>query len=199
MTKTEFLEKLRTGLSSLPREEAEERLTFYSEMIDDRMEDGLSEEDAVAAVGTVDSVLSQIIAEIPLARLAKARLRKRRPLKGWETVLLAVGSPIWGSLLLAALIVAFSLYIVLWSLIVVIWAVFVAFTASTPTGIISGVLFISKGYFLSGLATIGTALFCGGVSVFLLVGARSATKGGAFLTKTAVLWLKRRLIKEELS
>ena len=32
----------------------EERLTFYSEMIDDRMEDGMSEAEAVAAIGEVE-------------------------------------------------------------------------------------------------------------------------------------------------
>lgn len=47
MNKQEFLVKLRKGLSGLPKEDIEERLTFYSEMIDDRMEEGLSEEEAV--------------------------------------------------------------------------------------------------------------------------------------------------------
>ena len=46
MTKLSFLFSLREKLSALPTEEAEERLRSYSEMIEDRMEEGLSEEEA---------------------------------------------------------------------------------------------------------------------------------------------------------
>ena len=53
MTKLQFLLALHDKLTGLPRDEVEERLNFYSEMIEDRMEDGLSEEEAVAAIGSV--------------------------------------------------------------------------------------------------------------------------------------------------
>ncbi len=52
MNKREFLQKLENGLSGLPREDIEQRLSFYAEMIDDRIEDGFSEEEAVAGIGT---------------------------------------------------------------------------------------------------------------------------------------------------
>ena len=64
MNKQEFLMQLRKGLSYMPQEDIEERLTFYSEMIDDRMEEGLSEEDAVLAVGPVDDIISQYGGEV---------------------------------------------------------------------------------------------------------------------------------------
>ena len=38
MNKSEFLEELRKGLAGLPKDDVEERLTFYGEMIDDRIE-----------------------------------------------------------------------------------------------------------------------------------------------------------------
>ena len=41
MTKLDFLFSLEKKLSSLPRKELEERLGFYAEMIEDRMEEGL--------------------------------------------------------------------------------------------------------------------------------------------------------------
>ena len=61
MNKQDFLKELSRALSGLPREDLEERLAFYSEMIDDRMEDGLSEEEAVADIGSIDEAASQII------------------------------------------------------------------------------------------------------------------------------------------
>ena len=52
MSKQEFLAQLRKSLSGLPQEDIEERLTFYSEMIEDHIEEGLPEEEAVSAVGS---------------------------------------------------------------------------------------------------------------------------------------------------
>lgn len=54
MTKEEFLTKLSNGLSGYPAKDREEYLLFYGEMIDDRMEEGLTEEDAVGEIGTAD-------------------------------------------------------------------------------------------------------------------------------------------------
>ena len=74
MSKQEFLVQLRKGLSGLPQDDIEERLTFYSEMIDDRMEEGLSEEDAVYEIGDIDELISQIVADIPLTKLVKEKI-----------------------------------------------------------------------------------------------------------------------------
>ena len=63
MTQMRFLLELHERLSVLPEEEIEERLAFYNEMIADHMEEGLSEEEAVAAIGSVDEIASQIIAD----------------------------------------------------------------------------------------------------------------------------------------
>lgn len=49
MTKQLFLNELAAALHSLPREERYRTLGYYDELIDDRMEDGQSEEDAVAS------------------------------------------------------------------------------------------------------------------------------------------------------
>ncbi len=56
MDKAGFLEELRQRLSGLPREELEERLSFYGEMLEDRMEEGLTEEEAVAVLGSPEQV-----------------------------------------------------------------------------------------------------------------------------------------------
>ena len=53
MDKKEFLHKLQKGLSGLPKDDIQERLNFYSEMIDDSVEEGLTEEDAISRIGSV--------------------------------------------------------------------------------------------------------------------------------------------------
>ena len=80
MRKEEFLKRLRKRLSGLPDKDTDERISFYSEIIDDRIEDGLTEEEAVAAIGTVDSVVEQIINETPIKTLVNQRIKPKRKL-----------------------------------------------------------------------------------------------------------------------
>ena len=63
MTKQLFLNELAAALHSLPREERYRTLGYYDELIDDRMEDGQSEEDAVASLGEPQQVAREILGE----------------------------------------------------------------------------------------------------------------------------------------
>lgn len=64
MRKEEFLTALRAGLTGLLPEGVEKLVEFCSEMIDDRMEDGLTEEEAVAAAGSLDELIQQAKTEL---------------------------------------------------------------------------------------------------------------------------------------
>ena len=74
MQKTEFLDRLRTALADLPAEELEKTLGYYAEMIEDRMEDGMDEEAAVAAMGDPEAVAREILLDAPLGTLVRACL-----------------------------------------------------------------------------------------------------------------------------
>ena len=63
MNKQEFLAALRAGLSGLSEQEIHLSVDFYREIIEDHMEDGLAEEAAVAAVGSVEEIVGCIRAE----------------------------------------------------------------------------------------------------------------------------------------
>ena len=175
MTKLQFLFALRDRWKSLPQAEMEERLNFYSEMIEDRMEEGLSEEEAVAAVGTVE----QIAGENPPAE----EKQPKRKLKPWQITLLAVGSPVWGSLLIGVFAVALALYISAWAVIVSLWAVFGALLGCTLGGIAGGVIQAVMGNELAGAVLIGGGLVCAGLAILAFFGCRAATKGLCRLTK----------------
>ena len=56
MTKYEFILALSNRLKHLPKKDVEERIGFYVEMIEDRMEDGLAEAEAVAGVGNINDI-----------------------------------------------------------------------------------------------------------------------------------------------
>ena len=61
MTRKQFLTELDQRLSSLPRREADEHLNYYAEMLADRMEEGMSEEEAVGSMESIDSIANRIL------------------------------------------------------------------------------------------------------------------------------------------
>ncbi len=187
MNKQEFLSHLRRGLSGLPQEELEERLTFYSEMIDDRMEEGLSEEEAVRSIGSVESLIGQILLE------RSEEKPKRRHLKGWEIVLLLLSIPIWAPLLSAV----FSVYTGWWSIVVALWAVFGGTVGSAVGTGLASVIMVFQGKGLSSLTMLASAVLCAGFSIFLFYASLSLTKGTVAVTKKAILWVKRCFTRKE--
>ena len=197
MNKTEFLSALRERLSHLPCEDVEERINFYSEMIDDRIEDGLPEAEAVREIGTVEEVVTEIISSIPLTRIVKNKIKKKESLGAWEIVLLILGSPFWFSLLIAAVSVTLSLYAVLWSVIISLWAVFSALVCGGVGLIPIGVILTLNHAIPTGFAYIGIGLFAVGLSIFFFFGCKYATVGGAILTKKIFIGIKKCFIGKE--
>lgn len=197
MSKQEFLARLRKGLSGLPQEDIEERLGFYSEMIEDQMEEGISEEEAVSAVGAVDEIVAQVVAQTPIARIAKERIKSKRWPSAGQIVLLALGSPLWLSLVIAAFAVIFSLYISLWAIIISFWAVFSSLIGCGFGGVIAGVIFAGSGNVLSGIAMLAAGMICAGLSIFMFYGCKAATKGCLILTKKLAAWIRKCFLKKE--
>lgn len=197
MNKQDFLTILRKGLSGLPKDEIEERLSFYSEIIDDRMEEGLSEEDSIRDLGTTDEIISQIVSDIPLSKIVKEKIKPKKKLKTWETILLILGSPIWASLLIAAAAVIFSLYVASWALIISLWAVFASFSASFLGGIIGGIILALNGNISTGIALISAGIVFAGLCIFAFFGCKAATKGTLIFTKNIAFLIKNRFIKKE--
>ena len=191
MNKQEFLGVLRKGLSILQDDEAEERLSFYREMIDDRVEEGLTEEEAVREIGTPEEILARILVDMPSVKAEQKKSKPERRLRWWEILLLILGSPIWLSLLLAAAAVALSLYAVLWSLVVSLWAVEISFWGAALGTVVGGMGMAIFGYVTAGLAMLGAGLICAGLSVFLFFGCIAATKGTLLLTRKIAVGIKR--------
>ena len=197
MTKIEFILELKNKLSGLPQAEVDDRLLFYSEMIDDRIEEGLSEEDAVRDMGNIDDIATQILSDTPLLKIVKDKVKPKRKMRAWEIVLLAVGSPLWITLLAVAFAVLVSVYAVIWSLVVSAWAVFAAFAGCFIGGIAGGIVFICVGKLYVGLACIGAGLVLAGLAIFAFFGCVAATKGCAKLTKIIVLGIKKAFVGKE--
>ena len=190
MTKLKFLLLLNDKLSGLPEDDVQERLSFYSEMIEDRMEEGLSEEEAVSAIGSIDEIAAQIIAEIAPFKTAFQEEKPKKHSKVLEIVLIVLGSPIWLSLLIAAFAVVISLYVSLWAVIISLWAVFASLVGCALGGLVAGLGFILFGNHLTGIAMIGAGIVCVGLSIFLFCGCKAATNATLVLTMKIPHWIK---------
>lgn len=196
MSKADFLVQLRKALSGLPQDEVEERIAFYNEMIEDRIEEGIPEEQAVGEIGNIDEIACLIISDIPLVKIAKERVKPNRSLKAWEIVLLVLGSPIWLSLLICVIAVVVSLYVSLWSVIVSLWVMFASLAAASVVAVIAGAAFAINVNSLSGIAYISAGMVFAGLSIFMFYGCKAVTKGILILTKKFAMWLKNCFVRK---
>lgn len=195
MNKTEFLYALREKLSGLSPEEIEERLSFYTEAIDDRMEDGYTEEAAVAEIGSPEEIAAQIISEIPLSRLVREKVGAKKQRRTWQTVLLAVGAVVWVPLLIAFLAVIFSLYIALWAVVISLYAVCLALAVAGVCALPGAVLLAVRGNLPAAAAFLGVGIFCAGLAILMFFLCRRITKGVIKLTGNMIRKIKALLLR----
>lgn len=101
MNKQDFLNKLKAQLQKFGIKNSEDYLNYYSEYLDDLIENGATESEAVEKIGGVKKVLVEIISdndvEIPQA---KDRLK---------SILLIGSLPVWGPILAAVYIILIAL------------------------------------------------------------------------------------------
>lgn len=197
MNKAEFLANLQKELHGLPQEDIKERLSFYSEMIDDRVEEGMTEENAVAQIGSVEDVVSQIMSEIPLSRLVKEKMKPKRAFRAWEIILLILGSPIWLSILIAVIAVVLSVYIAVWAAVVSLYAVTFALAVCVFAGLIGAVFYIINGNMAGAGCYCGAGIVCAGLAILLFFGCIWITKGVLKLTNKALMSIKSWFVKKE--
>ena len=186
MNKQVFLKKLQAELSGLPEGDIAERLAFYSESIEDRMEDGLSEEEAVAGMGAAEEIAAQIRGELQLP--AGETEHRGRRLQGWEILLLVLGFPLWLPLLVTALVLLLAGWIVLWVLVLCLWAAELSLVAGAVSGLAAGILYFLQGEAPRGLLLCGAGLALAGLAIFLFFGCRAAAHGAAILTRRSAAW-----------
>lgn len=197
MNKQQFLAALRDRLCGLPQSDIGKSLDFYAEMIDDRVEDGLTEEQAVLELGPVDEIAAQILLEQPLPKLVKAKMRPRRALRVWEVVLLVLGSPVWLPLLLAVVAVLLSVYVVVWAVVVVFYSLDLSLAACCLAGIIGGAMLAAahNGIQLL-LVCFGAGLICAGLTIFLFFACNQIALGVIRFSGWFLRLLKSQFIRK---
>ena len=197
MKREEYLDRIRALLQNLPPEDLERSLAFYAESIADRMEDGMSEEEAVASMESPEEAANAILLEQPLPTLVKVRVKERRRLSALEILLLVLGFPLWLPLLLTALVLVFTFILLAWVLVLVPASVCLALGVSAIAVLFAGVLSLTKITLPAILAAPGAALILAGLAIlagFIVVG---TLRLALIVTRALVRGLKSLLIRKE--
>ena len=173
MTKADFLRLLERALAQLSDEERQKNLEYYSELLDDMMEEGMTEAEATAKLGSPNQIAQNILQEMPLSKLVSTRMKPR---SGWTplaVVLAVVGSPVWVPLLLAVVAIVLALFVSIWALgfaaVAVVIALAVAVVAAPIFAVRAAVMTLPLGLMLlgAGLVLLGLCVLGGLMAVEL--------------------------------
>ncbi len=196
MNKQQFMDALRRGLSQLPPEEIEKQLAYYSELIDDMVEDGMTEYEAVERLGSVQDIYEDILQNMPLPLLVKTRAK---PKGGWSAlsiILIILGFPIWFSLLAALFAVVLAVYVSLWAIGIAVFAVVLAvFICAVVLAVFFLILLFSK--LPAAVLALGAGFVLAGLALLLGLGAFYLCKGIVKATAAVGRAVKRLFIKKE--
>ncbi len=196
MNKQMFLEALRQQLMGLSQNDMEKSLEYYSEMIDDQIEDGICEEDAVSAMGAPDTIAAQIFMDMPLPKVVKAKARFSHPLRVWEIILLIVGSPVWFPLALSAILLFFVCYMVIWIMIFALYAIDFSFVIGAIAGFIQGGISIFTMGGMQAAFYFGGGLTSLGIAILLFFAFNILSVKLVHLSRQFVLWAKSRFVRK---
>lgn len=193
MTKQEFLSELERALGKLPHAEVEQALAFYDEAISDRMEDGLSEAEALAGLGPVDEIAAQIAAETP--PIPRAIARANTGSRTLNIVLLAVFSPIWIPIVLALAAAALSVYVAIWAVIAALWAVDAVLVLMPFAGLAALASTLGGGMPLPGVFVFGLSLVSSGFGLVASFAVFWASKLLFQATRTFARWIASLFVR----
>ncbi len=168
MNKEQFLSAIKIKIQGLPQSDIEKSLDYYAEMLDDRIEEGMTEEQAVAALGSVDKIVAQILTDIPLPRLVQEKVRPSRALRTGEIILLILGAPVWLPLVLTVIALFLTAYLVLWTAVAVLYTLDFSALFCGVAGVFSIFPFTLSGNLLQGVFLVGSGLVAIGVGLLFL-------------------------------
>lgn len=191
MSKAEFLNKLAFCLQKMNASERNKFLTYYDEMISDYIENGITEEDAVIKIGDPKKIAEELLCDYGSVKLNLPSTGIR-----WlNTTLTIIGFPLWGSVLLAAILMVFSVYLIIWCVPIITGAGFVGFFATSIIGIV-GSPFVMIKSFPIGVIQLGTGIATVGISLLLGFATINLSKRIIIVTKNLNIKLAKLFNKK---
>ena len=170
MNKLEFLSELEDKIQNLPYHEVKKIKSYYLEIIDDKLEDGIKEVEVIKSLGSIESIVKEINSIDSVTDTITNKIKNHYKSSGNKTlwtVLVIISFPIWSSLIISILAIIFSIYAVIFSIFLCL------FICLFSILIVSITTFLSFFYFLfsntaSALAMLGVAFITFGIFLLLV-------------------------------
>lgn len=202
MNKTDFLTRLEKLLKSLDKKERDKHLAYYGELIEDAMEDGCSEAEAVSRIGMPGAIAEEILEERQEAPVHTSASRKIV-----TTVLLILGFPVWGSLALGGIVLALALavtaalcvavaYMLIWLVPLVTGAVSLACLLLALISVF-GALPVFLGNAPLGVVQFGVGILSAGIFILTALATASLIRYFVNVTASFTHWLVRVLKRKK--
>lgn len=200
MNKAEFLKELKDSISDMPYSEVEKTLSFYAENIDDRMEDGMSEDEAVFCLGDIDAIAKEIRVDLPITTLIGKKVKQSRDRASNKTlwiVLAICGIPFWLPIASAFTVTVLAVYFSIWAVIISIYAVVFAFAFAAIGSVLAGIICMFTAGFYQGAILIGSSLCLAGLFMMTVRPMFWLCKKMVRLTGTFFKWVKSLFVSKE--
>lgn len=192
MRKREFINRLKRATNDFSYSEQKDILDYYSELIEDRIENGQREDDAVASLGSIDIIIDDILeghknnqseeVEPTLySKRSKKRKTKIRSMSVAGIILLIILSPL-----------ILSLFVAVVSLIIGLGAAAISLVAYGVYYFIGSFVFMTEDLFV-GLIQCGASLIIFAIGLVLV---RYGIKGLIFLIKKFINMLRNTLFSQ---
>lgn len=158
MNKAEFIKALDNELARFDASEKQDILAYYSELVDEKVERGSSEAQAVASIGRVKDISAGIKADLVNVRLTEGSSLSKIAKSFWLLLLVLFASPILLPMGIAFLSVFLGITIAFFVLVV-------GFGGGAVVSVIAAIPIVSKAYASLG---IGGAVLVSGVMLVVV-------------------------------
>lgn len=189
MKKEEFLISLDRALKRLPEQDKQEILDYYKEIIEDKIESGQDESEAVSSVDSIEEIVNQVITEgveksdVEMVTPEKKKTDKR------QLIILIVGSPLWVPLTLAAISIIFAAYICAWAGVFSMAVTEAALTICAPASAILAIVNMCMGDVALGFIVLGISFSASGIALIAFLPCIKLVAYSVKLTKKSMLKL----------
>ncbi len=192
MSKSIFIDTLRGLLEPLNKEERDKFISYYEEIIEDYKESGLTEQEVIDKIGSPQSIANDILSEQNSINIPSSNS------KILNKILLILGFPLWGSLLLTAVLFILSVYIVILCIPFTTGVSSIAFFGAALVSIIGSpfmmfdTLNVGVVQLGLGVSSIGMSILLGFITIYLSKNIIGITKD---LTSKVLKSFKKKVVK----
>lgn len=192
MYKQDFFNEIKNRLKDFNNEETKKLLEYYDELINDYMDAGLSEEEAIAKLGNVEKIINDIKTDLVIER---SKRKNTNSLKNFIIILSICTSPV-------LIPIGITFFVLFFVLLLTLFVLFISFASSSAMLIFSSIyttieMIIAGTDVASVLMVMGLQLIAGVIFGVLSIGLYNFSKLSLnFLNKQFSNFVKKKSKKE---